>query len=52
MPLSFTLDHVGPLTRSVADAALLLQVIAGADPQDPTSSSCPVPDYSAGLDIV
>lgn len=50
MPLSFTLDHVGPLTRSVADAALLLQVIAGADPQDPTSSSRPVPDYSAGLD--
>jgi len=50
MPLSFTLDHIGPLTRSVADAALLLQVIAGHDPQDPTSSSRPVPDYRAGLD--
>jgi len=50
MPLSFTLDHVGPLTRSVGDAALILGAIAGRDPQDPTSSSRPVPDYRVGLD--
>src|SRR6266404_9127862 len=34
-PLSFTLDHVGPLTRTVADNALILEVIAGHDPLDP-----------------
>ncbi len=48
-PLSTSLDHVGPLTRSVADAAALLQVIAGHDPLDPTSLSDPVPDYVAVL---
>ena len=37
-PLSFTLDHVGPMTRTVADNALLLDVIAGHDPADPGSS--------------
>ncbi len=50
MPLSFTLDHVGPLTRTVADAALMLQAIAGPDAADPTTANAPVPDYSAGLD--
>lgn len=50
MPLSFTLDTVGPLTRTVADAALILRTIAGADPDDPTSSAEPVPDYLAGLE--
>ena len=50
MPLSFTLDHVGPLTRTVADAALMLQAIAGPDPADPTTAQDPVPDYSADLD--
>jgi len=50
MPLSFTLDHIGPLTRSVADAALMLQAIAGRDDQDPTSSARPVPDYRAALE--
>ncbi|MFQ5776314.1 MAG: amidase [Kiloniellaceae bacterium] len=50
LPLSFTLDHVGPLTRSVADAALMLQVIAGHDPNDPTSSRRAVPDYRGALD--
>jgi aspartyl-tRNA(Asn)/glutamyl-tRNA(Gln) amidotransferase subunit A len=49
MPLSFTLDHIGPLTRTVEDAALMLQVLAGADPADPTTPQEPVPDYRAGL---
>ena len=40
-PLSFTLDHVGPLTRSVADSALLLDAIAGYDPADPGSAATP-----------
>jgi aspartyl-tRNA(Asn)/glutamyl-tRNA(Gln) amidotransferase subunit A len=45
MPLGFSLDHVGPLTRTVRDAALALQAIAGHDPRDPSSSRAPVPDY-------
>ncbi len=45
LPVSFSLDHVGPITRSVADAALLLQSIAGPDPQDPVSASVPTTDY-------
>src|SRR5216684_7392062 len=49
LPLSDSLDHVGPITRSVRDAAAMLQVIAGHDPNDPTSSSEPVPDYAAAL---
>ena len=49
MPLSPSLDHVGPLTRTVADSALLLQVLAGHDPLDATTSHRPVADYSAGL---
>jgi aspartyl-tRNA(Asn)/glutamyl-tRNA(Gln) amidotransferase subunit A len=49
LPLSWSQDHVGPLTRSVADAALLLQVLAGYDARDPTSVDLPVPDFSAGL---
>jgi amidase len=44
-PLAASLDHVGPLTRSVADAAAMLQAMAGYDPRDPTSSRLPVPDY-------
>jgi aspartyl-tRNA(Asn)/glutamyl-tRNA(Gln) amidotransferase subunit A len=48
-PLSRSLDHVGPLARTVADAALLLQAIAGYDPLDPTSLPEPVPDYLAGI---
>ncbi len=50
MPLSFTLDTVGPLARSVADAALILQTIAGPDPNDPTTGSEPVPDYLGDLE--
>ena len=44
-PLADTLDHVGPMTRSVADAAAMLGVIAGADRNDPTTYKAPVPDY-------
>ena len=49
-PLAESLDHIGPLARSVADAALVLQVIAGHDPLDPTSSGAPVPDYLTALE--
>jgi aspartyl-tRNA(Asn)/glutamyl-tRNA(Gln) amidotransferase subunit A len=45
MPLSFSLDTVGPLTRTVQDAALIAQVIAGPDPRDPTCDARPVPDW-------
>jgi aspartyl-tRNA(Asn)/glutamyl-tRNA(Gln) amidotransferase subunit A len=45
LPLGFSLDHVGPLTRSVRDAALALNAIAGHDPLDPTSSRRPIVDY-------
>ncbi len=48
-PLAASLDHVGPLTRSVADAAAMLQAIAGVDPLDPSSSRQAVPDYLAAL---
>ncbi len=50
MPLSFSLDTVGPLTRTVEDAALLTRIIAGADPRDATCESRPVPDYVAELE--
>ena len=49
MPLSPSLDHVGPLVRSVADAAILLGLIAGRDPLDPTSSPRPVEDFRGAL---
>jgi len=49
-PLSWTLDHCGPLTRSVEDAAIALQLIAGHDPADHASADVPVPDYRAALD--
>jgi aspartyl-tRNA(Asn)/glutamyl-tRNA(Gln) amidotransferase subunit A len=48
-PLAPSLDHVGPLARSVADAAILLGAIAGRDPLDPTSSPRPVADYLGTL---
>lgn len=47
MGLSFSLDTVGPLTRTVLDNALMLQAIAGPDPNDPTASALPVGDYVA-----
>jgi aspartyl-tRNA(Asn)/glutamyl-tRNA(Gln) amidotransferase subunit A len=45
-----SLDHIGPFARSVADAAVLLGVIAGRDPRDATSAAAPVPDYRAAID--
>lgn len=49
MPLSQSLDTVGPLAQSAEDCALLLGLMAGADPEDPTASSLPVPDYMAAI---
>src|SRR4029077_16980108 len=49
MPLSFSLDHAGPLSWTVEDAAIVLQAIAEPDPRDPASSARPVPDYRAAL---
>ncbi|HYB90521.1 MAG TPA: amidase [Candidatus Binataceae bacterium] len=49
IPLSYTLDHVGPITRTVRDAALMLGVIAGRDAHDSTASRNPVPDYTPSL---
>jgi aspartyl-tRNA(Asn)/glutamyl-tRNA(Gln) amidotransferase subunit A len=48
-PLSYTLDHCGPLTRTVEDCALMMQVLAGYDPLDPASVDIAVPDYAAAL---
>ena len=50
MPMSFSLDCIGPLARTAADCARLMTVIAGHDPLDATSSNRPVPDYEAGLE--
>jgi aspartyl-tRNA(Asn)/glutamyl-tRNA(Gln) amidotransferase subunit A len=49
LPLSWSMDHVGPMTRNAADAALVLAAMAGYDAADPTSSVLPVPDYAAAL---
>jgi len=49
-PLAASLDHVGPMARSAADAGVMLGAIAGFDPDDPTSLTAPVPDYLAGLE--
>ena len=46
---SFTFDHAGPMTRTVGDCAILLQALAGHDPNDPASADRPVPDYRAAL---
>lgn len=50
MPLSHSLDCVGPIARTARDCARLMEAIAGADPADPTASSQPVPRYEAALD--
>ncbi|MGH7906158.1 MAG: amidase [Candidatus Binataceae bacterium] len=49
IPLSWSLDHVGPITRTVRDAAMMLNVLAGHDAHDATSSREPVPDFTATL---
>jgi amidase len=48
--LAASLDHIGPMCRSATDAAILLGAIAGADPNDPTASQLPVPDYLRASD--
>lgn len=50
LPLAASLDHIGPMTRSAADAGAMLAAMAGADPLDPTSLDAPVPDYLSGID--
>jgi aspartyl-tRNA(Asn)/glutamyl-tRNA(Gln) amidotransferase subunit A len=50
LPLSWSLDNAGPLTWTVEDCAIMLQMIAGHDPLDPSSANYPVPDYRAVLD--
>lgn len=49
VPLSWSLDHCGPMARSVEDCAILLQAIAGYDPMDPASANIAVPDFRATL---
>ena len=49
LPLSFTMDHTGPMAWTVEDCALLLQAMAGYDPTDPGSANRPVPDFTADL---
>jgi aspartyl-tRNA(Asn)/glutamyl-tRNA(Gln) amidotransferase subunit A len=48
-PLAWSLDHTGPLARTVTDAALMLQACAGYDPSDPASANLPVPEFTAQL---
>ncbi|MCG7277869.1 amidase [Corynebacterium imitans] len=49
-PLAWSLDHIGPMSKSVSDAAITLQAIAGFDHRDPTCVDIPVGDYLSGLD--
>ena len=48
-PLSWSLDHVGPMARTVEDTAIILQSISGYDPRDPSTIDLPVPDYRQAL---
>lgn len=48
-PLAWTLDHIGPMTKTVADAAAMLEIIAGFDPRDPTCVDTPTSNYTAAL---
>jgi aspartyl-tRNA(Asn)/glutamyl-tRNA(Gln) amidotransferase subunit A len=50
LPLSWSLDHVGPMARTVEDAALLLEAISGYDPADATSARRAVPPFAASLE--
>ena len=49
LALAESLDHIGPMTRSASDAGVMLQAIAGRDPNDPTSLTAPVPNMLGGL---
>ncbi|MEK7878893.1 MAG: amidase, partial [candidate division NC10 bacterium] len=49
IPLAWSMDHVGPMARTAADCALVLQAIAGHDPADETTSTLPLPDYTTSL---
>ncbi|MBI2202792.1 MAG: amidase [Candidatus Rokubacteria bacterium] len=49
LPLSWTMDHLGPMARSAADCAVMLGAMAGYDPADASTSVLPVPDYRAAL---
>ncbi len=49
LPLAWSLDHIGPMTRTVKDAALMLQTLADYDPRDPVSQDIPVDDYITPL---
>jgi aspartyl-tRNA(Asn)/glutamyl-tRNA(Gln) amidotransferase subunit A len=51
IPLSSSLDHVGPIARTVSDVAVLLQAVAGFDPEDKNIVDMPVPDYPAALQV-
>jgi aspartyl-tRNA(Asn)/glutamyl-tRNA(Gln) amidotransferase subunit A len=51
IPLSSSLDHIGPIARTVSDVAVLLQAIAGFDAEDPNGVDTPVPDYLAALQV-
>lgn len=50
IPLSWTLDHAGPLTRTVRDAAIVMQAISGHDPLDPGTAEVPVPEMLDGIE--
>jgi len=49
VPMAWTLDHVGPMCKTVEDAALMLSVIAGRDDRDPTSVDAPIADYTRSI---
>lgn len=49
IPLSWSLDHAGPMARSVEDCAILLQALAGYDPKDPASADVAVPNFQEGM---
>jgi aspartyl-tRNA(Asn)/glutamyl-tRNA(Gln) amidotransferase subunit A len=49
LPLAYSLDHPGPMTRTVKDSALMLTIISGSDPNDLSTVDLPVPDYARAL---